>query len=398
MLFRLGAVVVKGDVPLHIQYGLRVMSYGHNPAEPAGYELGGPQQYAAGGLQNTGDDWTFDDLPAVDDWYVDPWPAWDEPAGADEQLDDEGEPEYRNHYSSSSLLSPSPPPPPPHEQSRERQSHDQPTTSAGSMGTSNSHMPGVNEQQQQRNPAEAVGTRAGRHSTFAYHPNNIFHTLSDTSSPPTSELSYHAVPLSDDEEEQQQQQQQQSPAAMAPATRRRTQPRSRVVDLTDSPQQEAGSRAPAAPSRPLKRPAPADAEATHRTKRPTTAASPPEELDLTADHDTDAFLQHQQASTIAAQQGAAAAADDSANGPIKIGQRTCIICMEHYTNAAVTPCGHIYCHECLTQALKAGEKNSERAVGNCPMCRKPVSRKKNQVLPVAFMKRSAFRGKKKAGV
>ena len=63
-------------------------------------------------------------------------------------------------------------------------------------------------------------------------------------------------------------------------------------------------------------------------------------------------------------------------------------------HAAITHCGHIYCHECLTQALLAGEKNSERSIGNCPVCRKPVSRRKqNQVIPLAFMKKSAYKGK-----
>lgn len=71
--------------------------------------------------------------------------------------------------------------------------------------------------------------------------------------------------------------------------------------------------------------------------------------------------------------------------------------MEPFTNATVTACGHIYCHECLTQALMVGEKNSERGVGTCPVCRKPVSRKKaNQVVPMSFMKGAVWKGKKKA--
>lgn len=80
-------------------------------------------------------------------------------------------------------------------------------------------------------------------------------------------------------------------------------------------------------------------------------------------------------------------------GPLKIGQRTCIICMEPYTNASVTPCGHMYCHECLTRALKAGERNSERGVGTCPVCRKTVRRKRGGggVLALAFMRRGMFR-------
>lgn len=106
------------------------------------------------------------------------------------------------------------------------------------------------------------------------------------------------------------------------------------------------------------------------------------------------LLQAQQEKAVAAQQ-----AEQEPSGPQKIGQRQCIICMEAYTNATVTRCGHIYCHECLTQALLAGEKNNDRAGGNCPVCRKPVSRKKaGHMLPLTFMKKSAFKGKARQGV
>jgi hypothetical protein len=55
--------------------------------------------------------------------------------------------------------------------------------------------------------------------------------------------------------------------------------------------------------------------------------------------------------------------------------------------------GHFYCHECLIQALLAGEKNSDRGIGTCPVCRKPLSRnsrKKYDIIPIAFMKKSQF--------
>ena len=74
--------------------------------------------------------------------------------------------------------------------------------------------------------------------------------------------------------------------------------------------------------------------------------------------------------------------------------------MEPFTNATVTHCGHIYCHECLTSALKAGEKNGRAGggagtTGNCPVCRKSVSRKKgNQMVVVNFMRRSSWKGKR----
>ncbi|KAK4954870.1 hypothetical protein LTR10_007062 [Elasticomyces elasticus] len=109
-------------------------------------------------------------------------------------------------------------------------------------------------------------------------------------------------------------------------------------------------------------------------------------LDLTGSPTTttQTLLQAQQADMIAAQ-------TSSSEQPQRIGKRTCIICMEPYTNATITSCGHIYCHECLTMALKAGEKNSERGMGNCPVCRKSVSRKKaGGMVAVSFMTKKGF--------
>lgn len=114
-----------------------------------------------------------------------------------------------------------------------------------------------------------------------------------------------------------------------------------------------------------------------------------EQLDLTneAPSAEEEIAAAQSAATILAQQ-------PTSTGPLKIGQMQCIICMEPFTNATITHCGHIYCHECLTQALLAGEKNSDSGKANCPVCRKDVKRKaKTNVIPVAFMKRSAFKGK-----
>lgn len=40
-----------------------------------------------------------------------------------------------------------------------------------------------------------------------------------------------------------------------------------------------------------------------------------------------------------------------------------------------------------------GEKSSDRGIGTCPVCRKPLSRtnkKKMDVIPIQFMKQSQF--------
>ncbi|EMC98484.1 hypothetical protein BAUCODRAFT_427975 [Baudoinia panamericana UAMH 10762] len=139
------------------------------------------------------------------------------------------------------------------------------------------------------------------------------------------------------------------------------------------------------------------AESSGPAKR-TRPASVIEELDLTNENPSaeDELLAHQQAATVAAQQ-----ASEASGGPQKIGKRQCIICMENYTNMTATHCGHVYCHECLTQALKAGERAGERKTGTCPVCRKSVKRPKDgkpgQMISINFMKKSAFEGKGRQG-
>ncbi|KAF2723722.1 hypothetical protein K431DRAFT_17353 [Polychaeton citri CBS 116435] len=93
--------------------------------------------------------------------------------------------------------------------------------------------------------------------------------------------------------------------------------------------------------------------------------------------------------------------DSSSNNgrPLKIGQRTCIICMENYTDATVTACGHIYCHECLMKSLHHSAKTNNRNTGNCPACRKSIfitgKRKDTQIIPIAFMKKEVFKGRRR---
>ncbi|KAK5119049.1 hypothetical protein LTR62_000260 [Meristemomyces frigidus] len=114
-----------------------------------------------------------------------------------------------------------------------------------------------------------------------------------------------------------------------------------------------------------------------------------ETLDLTLSPRS-AALAAEQSRAIAAQQ-----TSTNTTHPLKIGRLTCIICMEAYTNATVTPCGHIYCHECLDQALKQGERNNDNRIGTCPNCRQNVSRRRKGTGPIAlaFMKKSAFKKK-----
>ncbi|KAI5243954.1 hypothetical protein E4T43_03994 [Aureobasidium subglaciale] len=71
----------------------------------------------------------------------------------------------------------------------------------------------------------------------------------------------------------------------------------------------------------------------------------------------------------------------------RIGDLNCMICLEHFTNMTATHCGHIFCHECLTQALIASQRSSDHNYGTCPACRKPIKPKgKTQIVPLALMK------------
>ncbi|TVY19828.1 E3 ubiquitin-protein ligase complex slx8-rfp subunit slx8 [Lachnellula arida] len=59
--------------------------------------------------------------------------------------------------------------------------------------------------------------------------------------------------------------------------------------------------------------------------------------------------------------------EDEARKPVKLAEFQCIICMDNPTDLTVTHCGHLFCSECLHQALHAGDKKS------CPVCRTPIS-------------------------
>ncbi|POS86672.1 hypothetical protein EPUL_002271 [Erysiphe pulchra] len=52
-----------------------------------------------------------------------------------------------------------------------------------------------------------------------------------------------------------------------------------------------------------------------------------------------------------------------ANKPFKLSEFQCIICMDSPTDLTITHCGHLFCSECLHQALHTGDKKC------CPVCR-----------------------------
>lgn len=196
-------------------------------------------------------------------------------------------------------------------------------------------------------------------------------------------------------------------AVMPPTTRHRAaNRRASVVDLTTGMTPNSSDQEPQSARTGMKRAAESSIGRTAK-RRGIGPAEDIEVLDLAEEAPSaeEELRQQQQRETIKAQQAA-----QESEVPQRIGQRQCIICMENYTDASVTSCGmytgqagrardmltvvfagHFFCHECLTQALIAGEKNSDRGGGNCPVCRKALSRKKKgDIIPISFMKKSQF--------
>ena len=121
--------------------------------------------------------------------------------------------------------------------------------------------------------------------------------------------------------------------ANMPATRRGTNRRSSVVDLTS------GASAPSQ-QRPRGRKRSADESASAEARAPKrgrTWADDIEEVDLSKEPPSaeEELLQQQQQETIKQQQQAL----EEDNGPLKIGKRTCIICMDNMENMTATVCG-----------------------------------------------------------
>ncbi|KAL3451840.1 hypothetical protein BJX65DRAFT_266970 [Aspergillus insuetus] len=68
---------------------------------------------------------------------------------------------------------------------------------------------------------------------------------------------------------------------------------------------------------------------------------------------------------------------DSGSARTKLTAYKCPVCMDTPTDATTTVCGHLFCHQCITEALKIGEERTDQAGksrGTCPVCRKPLAR------------------------
>lgn len=58
----------------------------------------------------------------------------------------------------------------------------------------------------------------------------------------------------------------------------------------------------------------------------------------------------------------------------------CVICLDTPTDLTATTCGHLFCHECITAALRV----TSSASGNCPSCRRKVTIK--SLIPLSILK------------
>lgn len=50
---------------------------------------------------------------------------------------------------------------------------------------------------------------------------------------------------------------------------------------------------------------------------------------------------------------------------------TCIICLEGLKSPVALPCGHVFCHECITSLVQTTRPFTTQHI--CPMCRHPYS-------------------------
>lgn len=121
-----------------------------------------------------------------------------------------------------------------------------------------------------------------------------------------------------------------------PPTTRRTRNRNggSVVDITDSPASSSNSRHGWTRKRRAESTGDEAAASKRKKQVPTETVNLDEEEDDEAPSADAELLKAQQLEALKAQQGR----DD---GPVKIGKRTCIICLENYTNATTSACGKL---------------------------------------------------------
>lgn len=122
------------------------------------------------------------------------------------------------------------------------------------------------------------------------------------------------------------------------------------------------------------------------TSGPSNAAAEVEEIEridlLDDDTPLAEALQKQRAEQVKAQQES----QNGADALPRLTTITCVICMDTFKDLTATACGHLFCHECLMEALIAGEARAgpgEPKRSQCPVCRKALSRNKTgDIIPI----------------
>lgn len=100
-----------------------------------------------------------------------------------------------------------------------------------------------------------------------------------------------------------------------------------------------------------------------------------EVIDLSSDSDEDSISgEHTQAEVPVRQQNDA--------GDPRLSHLKCVICLDSPTDLTATNCGHLFCHECITSALRVTSATS----GVCPVCRRKTTLK--SLIPLSIMKGS----------
>ncbi|KAK6361626.1 SUMO-targeted ubiquitin ligase complex subunit slx8 [Orbilia blumenaviensis] len=85
---------------------------------------------------------------------------------------------------------------------------------------------------------------------------------------------------------------------------------------------------------------------------------------------------------------------EEGNARRKIADFKCVICLDDPENLSATPCGHLFCNECIKTTLRFGRPTAK--LGKCPVCRGKVAIREIVPLELKLIKRVEGKGKGKA--
>lgn len=94
-------------------------------------------------------------------------------------------------------------------------------------------------------------------------------------------------------------------------------------------------------------------------------------IDLSSDSDEDSEQQAEHETVIQRNKN---------EGDPRLSFLKCVICLDSPTDLTATNCGHLFCHECITAALRVGGSQT----GNCPVCRRKTMIK--NLIPLNILK------------